>query len=509
MFFNNVARTPSKTAIICDNVSLTYEELGKLVSTWSRSLNQNGVRAEDHVGVILPNCVEFVVLILVAAELGITLVPVDRSQPIEAIRIAFASSSVKHVVTTGRTIAKLKEEKHSAFGFVSGLWLSIDGASPYASEIQHLEFNTALGYQRPDAYASDIPFILTLTSGSTGNPKPIILTQQSKKQRALSAIHMYGVTATDVTLAATPLHHSLAQRLVIIPLVSGGTSVIMPRFSTSVWVETVRKHKVTFTIAVSSQLASIAAYLQHHDVEGINCMRSIVSSSALLETETKRLLTSILNCDFHECYGASEIAIATSLDLKSAPNKLGSVGKAPEGVSIKILDPLQNEVQTGEVGEIACKTPMLFGGYYKLPDITAESMHNGYFRTGDLGKMDEDGFLYFAGRKKEIIITGGINVYPSDVEGVLMQHEMISECAAFALSDPQLGEIVAAVIVPKTPDNFQLKLVNYHCVRHLADFQIPRKFFVVDDVPKNAMGKVSRIALGRLFGKADEPYTTN
>jgi len=138
---------------------------------------------------------------------------------------------------------------------------------------------------------------------------------------------------------------------------------------------------------------------------------------------------------------------------------------------------------------------MIFGGYFNRPDLTREAMWKDYFRTGDVGKLDEDGFLYFLGRKKDIIITGGINVYPADIESVISEHPSVLENAAFSFPDDRLGEVVAVAIVPKNPNDFDQRKIRFHCAEYLADFQQPRKYFIVEALPKNSMGKIMKFQL--------------
>ncbi len=492
IFFDNVLSNQDKIAIWSESGSLTYKQLGTLVSRWSCAMDRCGVGHGEHVGVLLSNSIEFVALMLVAADLGLMLVPLDVSLPVPGVHRAFLATEVKHVVSTSRIIRVLHKSEKFDFSFVDGLWLSLDEETPGTNVLKNLIKTIPLDIKPLYHGESDDPYILTMTSGSTGDPKPIMLTQQTKIERVGAAVSMYGVTATDRTMAASPLYHSLAERLVLIPLLTGGTSILLARFSPSVWVRCVYEQSVSFTIAVSSQLGQIAKELEAHDEISTNGLRCVVSSSALLNFQVKVALLSKLQCDFHECYGASEIAIASNLHIVAATKKLNTVGRAVPGVEIKILIENDKVAAPGEVGEIACKTPMIFGGYYKRPEQTRDAMWGDYFRTGDLGKLDEDGFLYFMGRKKEVIITGGINVYPPDIESVLSDHPMVKENAAFPFPDDCLGEVVAVAIVPMDPAGFQMRKIRHYCAEQLADYQQPRKLFVVDELPKNEMGKIMK-----------------
>jgi long-chain acyl-CoA synthetase len=385
------------------------------------------------------------------------------------------------------------------FSMPDGLWLSVDEQIKGATLLDDLLHDISPDAQPLNAAHEEDALILTMTSGSTGDPKPIVLTQRTKFNRAAAAIKLYGITEKDRILAATPLYHSLAERLVLVPLLTGGTSVLMPKFSASAWLECLNREAVTFTIAVSSQLKQIAKVLGGTHAYDISSLRCIVSSSALLDHKTKIELLTKFNCEFHECYGASEIAIATNLDGISAKTKLQSVGSPAPDVDVKIIGKNDEVVSAGEAGEIVCRTPMLFGGYFKRPELTQAAMWGEYFRTGDTGRLDEDGFLYFLGRAKDIIICGGINVYPADIEAVVNAHGSVLESAAFAFPDERLEEVVAVAVVPVDRASFDLRQLRFHCCEHLADFQQPRKYFVVDDLPRNAMGKVMKMQLVKTF----------
>lgn len=474
---------------------MTYGQLASLVSRWANAMVSRDVRRGDHIGVLLPNSIEFVALMLVAADLGVVLVPLSTSLPVSAVHHAFQVSDVKHVVAKSDTLNMLLSSGSPDFSFADGLWLSLDGEITGIESLNNLLRNVQSDSAPMLRGQDEDPFILTMTSGSTGDPKPIVLTQRTKFNRASAAVEMYGITVSDRILAATPLYHTLAERLVLIPLLIGGTSVLMARYSPSEWLRCVSEQTVSFTIAVSSQLRQIAKQLTSANEAKISSLRYVVSSSAQLESQVKADLLSKLHCQFHECYGTSEIAIASNLDVVAEQTKLNSVGRPAPGVEIRILREDGEIATPGETGEIVCKTPMIFGGYFRRPDLTSESMWGDYFRTGDLGKLDENGYLYYLGRTKDIIITGGINVYPKDIESVLSEHPLILENAVFPLPDDNLGEIVAVAIVPRNPEDFDLRKIRLHCAEHLADFQQPRKYFLMEELPKNEMGKIMKLSL--------------
>ena len=509
LFFAQASARPQHTALLFEDMTMSYQTLATQVRSLAAAFYALGVRRGDHLGVVLPNSPMFVVSMLVAAELGVALVPINPTLHPEAMVKAFLATDVKHVLADGLHFEDWAEQGMD-WDWLSGMLFCVDDVAAAAMQQgdKTLQLFDTLLQTAPLALSADCrgqaddAYILTMTSGSTGDPKPIVLTQRTKINRARAAQALYGIDATDITLAATPLYHSLAERLVLIPLLTGGSSVLMARYSPSEWLAHVQRFQVSFTIAVSSQLKQIVTLLQQPDAPVLPSLRCLVSSSALLESEIKAQLVGHLQCDFHECYGASEIAIASNLH-GSASHKLNSVGTAAPTVDIVILDERAQLLPAGQAGEIACKTSMLFGGYYKRPELTAEAMWGEYFRTGDIGKLDQDGYLYYLGRKKDLIICGGINVYPMDIESVLSEVPGVVESAAFALPDAALGEVVAVALVVQASAQFDLKRAKYLCAKRLADYQQPRKWYLVTEIPKNSLGKVMKYQLVAQFSQAE------
>lgn len=489
LFYKNAAETPQKQAIWCDGKTATYSEMADLVSRYSNFLISKGVEYGDHVAIPMNNSIESVALFFTAADLGVCLVPLNPTLPLDSIKTAMKSGDMKHLIA--RKSFLIDCEKKGGVD-VPGVKVCLDGDFDGAYSFSEV---STMPNTRPacENIKGDESLILTMTSGSTGTPKPIDISQQNKVDRSLAHIRVYGLTKEDRILAATPLYHSLAERLVILPLILGATSILLPRFTPAIWLKCAEEQKPTFTIAVSAQLAQILELLKQSDTESITSFRSIVSSSALLEEKVKLELIDRLKCEFHEMYGTSETSTATDICFQTARNKQKSVGLPFDEAEIKILrDDEDTECAVGEVGEIAVKSKLTCKGYYKLKNMMDLATTDGYFRTGDLGYVDEDGYLYFAGRKKELIITGAINVYPNDVDAVVSQLTAVEECAAFSYPDERLGEVVALAIVVKEDCELNERTVKVFCARNLADFQQPHKIFFVDMLPKNAMGKLQR-----------------
>lgn len=495
LFYENAEKTPNKIAIWCDGITVTYKEMATLVSKYSNLLLNEGVVYGDHIAIPMNNSIESVALFFSAADLGVCVVPLNPSLPLEAIKAAMNSGDVKHIIARKNFFNDCKRNGGLR---VNGTSICLDsdypGTIPFASI-------AGISSDRPEIQydiTGDESLILTMTSGSTGSPKPIDISQKNKYERSLAHIRVYGITENDKILTATPLYHSLAERLVILPLIIGATSILLPRFTPAIWLKCAQEQQPTFTIAVSAQLAQILELLRQPAAPEISSFRCIVSSSALLEESTKYELIDRLKCEFHEMYGASEVSTVTDICFQHSPDKQKSVGKPFDEARVRILRDDHNtdydtDCSTYEIGEIACKTKLQCKGYYKQVAMMEAAMFEGYFRTGDLGYLDEDGYLYFAGRKKELIITGAVNVYPHDIDVVVGRMPEIEECAAFAYPDARLGEVVALAVVPKDNVEVNLRSIKTYCARNLADFQQPHKIFILNQLPKNTMGKLQRI----------------
>lgn len=491
-FYRNAQEMPDKMAIWCDGETKTYKEMAQLVSRYSHLLIKYGVKYGDHIAIPMNNSIESVALFFVAAELGACLVPLNPTLPFEALEVAMKAGKIKHLIA--RSVF-LKECKRNGGINLPGVTVCLDSTSEGAVPFSEIE---QMPIERPDTLHDidgDESLILTMTSGSTGNPKPIDLSQNNKWDRAMAHVNVYSITKEDRILAATPLYHSLAERLVMLPLMIGATSILLPRFTPKHWLDCVHEQQVTFTIAVSAQLAQILEVMNADESITVDSFRAIVSSSALLEHHVKMQLIDKLKCEFHEMYGTSETSTATNICFQRASHKQKSVGLPFGEAKIRILDGDCQDCAVGTVGEIAVSSPLTCKGYYHQNDVMEATSHEGYFRTGDLGYQDEDGYLYFAGRKKELIITGAVNVYPNDIDAVVSKMEGVEECAAFSYPDDHLGEIVALAVVKKPEAEITELKIQIYCARHLADFQQPHKIYFVDALPKNSMGKLQRMKI--------------
>lgn len=504
IFEQNVNANPTKVACILPHEQVTYQQLHQQVESFAHFLHhQIGVCQGDVIALFSGNNKEFAISLLAAAKLGAAVAPLPLSLKGANLESSLAHLSCKASIawfTVANALIEkslMQRDKVIAFGGAANAVFSFEEACATKERLT----------LPPAPVTSD--YILTLTSGSTGNPKPIVFTQETKLNRAFTATRdIYGLSESDVTLVSTPLYHSLAQRSLLLPLLLGGTAVILPKFTIQGWLNAVTAHKVTFLFAVSSQLESL---LKEIAPEG-NCelahgydfssLRCIVSSSAVLDAETKAKLVGVFPCTLHECYGASEMGVITDFNFNEYPQHIGSVGKALPFLNVKITDENRQSVAAGTIGEIACRSKTKFKEYMGLPEVTANAYDElGFFYTGDLGYVDEDGFLYYTGRSKDVIISGGINIYPQDIEKAVLSLTEIDDCMAMSVCDEQFGEVIKVLYTTSDDSKDFTLAIRKACLTQLTDYQQPRYIERIDAFPKSSLGKILRQQVKQTYGQ--------
>jgi len=497
-------RYPEKTAIICSQQELSFSELMDKVDLVATNLVGQGVCPGDHIALFASNSIDFAVALLAAARIGLVVAPLPVGLKGIALANSLSSTKSQFVIAWYATASRIVEAGLLDRSCIITLGRSLEGCVSFDHLQSSLQggssaFDRLDNIPQPDA---DADFILTLTSGSTGQPKPIVFSQRTKITRAFNAtVDYYGLSSDDVFLVSTPLYHSLAQRSLLAPLMIGATVAIMPKFSVSGWLEYVARCRVSFMFSVSSQLKALLPRLQSGDLSSIRC---IVSSSATLTQEDKHLLIKALNCSLHECYGASELGVVTDFTVNDKDAPTASVGKPLPIVQVKICSESREELPFGSIGEIACRSETEFKGYFDQPEQTQLAMDSdGYFYTGDLGYMDASGYLYFCGRKKEVIKSGGISIYPADIEAVIARVDGIDQCAAIGVPDAQFGEVIWLAYTVKQSDDVALKALMQAAMNELLDYQLPRRYIKFDQFPKTELGKVLKPQIKqRLLGSS-------
>ena len=470
---------------------LSYLQLLSLVDELSASLSVRFIRNDTIfrdvcVGLCLCDGVLSLLFVLALNKMGMRVAPLNPALTFKQINKLAVASSVSVLITDNKLLCDA-----NLFDFKTVLAKKIIEVNQSGNGYQVTSFDS--GPVPNASYEVGTPFLITLSSGSTGDPKPIIFTEDNKIERAKQAALLYNLGESDTILCASPFYHSLGQRLSLFPIIFGSTLVVLEKFSKSNWLSAVSLHKITATIAVSSHLHALQDELIGGQLP--ECFRCLVSSSANIDISVKKALFSQKFFDFYEMYGASEVATATILDQESSVKNMKSVGVACEKVEIKITNSCGGRCADREIGEILVKSPLSSPGYLNSPQLTEESYEAEFFKTGDLGFIDENGYLFLVGRLNDVITSGGINVYPSDISNLLRQHKSVEDVEVFGISHHYLGQVVGVVVATKAQVSELEAELRLMARTELATFQQPIKYMFVNEMPLLGSGKVDRQAL--------------
>ena len=508
----------NKTAIFSDKKQISYQSLLSMAELWSKTLTSLDSSACPTVGLLTEDAVNTATLSLAVAKITATCVPTNPQLTPTQLVDGWLSTKV-NIVVFEPDFAQKVQQCRSLLNESTINFISVESFPSLLS--QDTGMNVDKQVNTAQSNKTHQHFIITLSSGSTGSPKPIAISQQCKLLRAQQSWQLYNITPDDVILCASPFFHSLGQRLFFVPLLLGATLVQLKQFTPQAWIAAVEEHKVSKVISVSSHLYALKDVLLSN-AKQLSSLKTIVTSSAPIDNHFKKQLFESIGCDFHEMYGATEVATATNLYPKFSQEKHSSVGTACPNVSIKILAEDKTELLADQIGEIAVKSPLAFTEYYQKDELTKAAFFEDYFLTGDLGKIGRDGFLSYVGRKKDIIISGGINVYPKDIETALTQHTSLKEIAVIGVDDEFLGEVILAICVVENGVANNTDINENECSDHLklverelrriankklAPFQRPLKYFFRQSLPLTASGKISKLALRDHYSELSEDWS--
>lgn len=466
---------PASVALECEGKRCTWAELEERCARLSNALLENGIGLGDRVAIVSAPMIEAVEAYLSITRAGACAVPLPTLASAETIRMMLQDSETKLVFASKSARALVEEALgideadvipdcvRIGLDFSDRSWSSLDGFLANAS---------------PSCAATEIPpdtaFNIIYSSGTTGTPKGIVQSHRVRAYQAAGMASSYSDSDRRVALISTPVHSNLTLWGILTALWSGGTVVITPKFSEAGYLSTVNRVCPSHAFVVPNQLSRLLADPSFDRmIEGTRTLK--ICSGSPLATETKRAVVDRWPGGLLEVYGLTEGAPTTFLMAEDHMDKLTSVGRAAPGASVKIIDDDGRELPSCQVGEIVGYSRTMMDGYYERPKDSQEIVwydSNGdrYFRSGDLGYLDEDGFLYVTDRKKDMIISGGANVYPSDIEAVLSRHPDVIEVAVVGVPDPDWGETPVAVVVSKVDSQEEnaelLRWANSRLGRH-------------------------------------------
>ncbi|MGG3160939.1 fatty acid--CoA ligase family protein [Geobacillus stearothermophilus] len=491
---------PDKEAYVFMGERCTYQQLDAAVSRFADGLAQLGVRRGDHIALLLGNSPQFVIGLYGALRLGATVIPINPIYTPEEIGYILLNGDVKAVIGLDLLAPLFVEAKkrlpllehaivcETPEGKEKGVSLS-EGMKSFAEVLA----DGSPDFTGPELGDDDVAVIL-YTSGTTGKPKGAMLTHKNIYSNAQDTADYLGINENDRVIAALPMFHVFCLTVALnAPLMNGGTVLIMPKFSPAAMFALAREEKATIFAGVPTMYNFLYQY-EGGTVADLQTLRLCISGGASMPVALLENFEKKFNVIISEGYGLSEASPVTCFNPLDRPRKPGSIGTNIKNVENKVVNEYGEEVPVGEVGELVVRGPNVMKGYYKMPEETAAALRDGWLHTGDLARMDEEGYFYIVDRKKEMIIVGGYNVYPREVEEVLYSHPGVVEAAVIGVPDPDYGEAVRAYVVAKNPELTEAELIAY-CRERLAKYKVPSAIDFLDELPKNATGKILRRAL--------------
>ncbi|MFE0513735.1 long-chain fatty acid--CoA ligase [Streptomyces sp. NPDC058964] len=472
-------RQPERPALRLGTQVATYADLDERSARAAALLRAEGVRPGDRVALMLPNVPEFVVLYYGALRAGAIVVPMN---PLLKTR-----ETEYHLNDSG---AVLLFEWHQAPG---------EGAQGAAAAgVRHIAvepaaFTALLAGHEPLAEvtqaAGDDVAVLLYTSGTTGRPKGAALTHASLRHNTeVNTVHVQRMTADDVVVGCLPLFHIFGQICTMSVAVRAGASLtLIPRFDPQAVLDAIARDRATVFEGVPTMYAAL---LQHPAEADVSTLRTCVSGGASLPVEVLHGFERRFGCMVLEGFGMSETSPVVSFNHPDRPRKPGSVGTPIRDVEVRLLDEKGQDVAPGEVGELAVRGPNVMKGYWNLPEETATAIPDGWLRTGDLARRDEDGYLYIVDRKKDMIIRGGYNVYPREIEEVLHEHPAVALAAVLGVPHDRLGEDVAAAVVLRPGAEATPAELREFVKDRVAAYKYPREVWLMDALPTGPSGKI-------------------
>lgn len=498
---------PGRAALVGPDRRWTYRELDERVNRLAHGLaNRMGVGRGDRLAILSLNCPEYVEVLLATARLGAVLVPLNFRLTIPELSYQLDDSGARWLVVGPEQQALAGELRGSLAACIDlagegeGLPAS-EGFIPYrellAGEPGVEENPEGPVDQGPVGF--NTPFIICYTSGTTGKPKGAVLTHGNLFWNALNDIMAIDLTSRDVTLTLLPLFHVGGIGLFTLPtLLAGGTVVLPRRFDPREALELIARERVTVVFGVPTihqRFLEAPGWAQ----ADLSSVRMFYSGGAPCPVEVIEAFHR-RGVPFGQGYGLTETSPTVyMLDRDDFQRKAGSVGKPALFCEARVVDENGAEVPPGQVGEIVVRGPNVFREYWNLPDATAQSIKDGWFHTGDLGRQDEEGYVYIVGRIKDMIISGGENIYPLEVEQVLQSHPAVAEVAVFGVPDPRWGEVPRAAVVLRPGQKVSMEELLAYCEGKLARYKIPKEVVFLTELPRSASGKVLKHELARHF----------
>jgi long-chain acyl-CoA synthetase len=471
---------PDHVAVRLDDAELSYAQLDGATAHVAGLLREHGFSAGDRVGIMLPNVPYFPVCYYGVLRAGGIVVPMNVLLKRREVKFYLEDSGA-------RLIFAWEAFAEDAQG-------GADDAGAECLMVKPGEFEHQVGRAEPitevhEADDDDTAVIL-YTSGTTGTPKGAELTHGNLRHNAEVSRNLFGFDDQAVTLGALPLFHSFGQTCGMNATISGGgTLTLIPRFDPAKALEIIERDQVNIFQGVPTMYGALL-HLADRDRYDISSLKLCVSGGSAMPVELMRGFEDAYGAKVLEGYGLSESSPVASFNHPDRERKPGSIGTPVEGVEMKVVDEDGQEVAQGDVGEIVIRGHNVMKGYWNRPDATEDTVKDGWLHTGDMGYVDEDGYFFIVDRKKDMIIRGGYNVYPREIEEVLYEHPAVREAAVVGVPHDEYGEEVGAAVALKDGEDVGVDELRQFVKEQVAAYKYPRRIWLVDDLPKGPTGKI-------------------
>jgi long-chain acyl-CoA synthetase len=477
---DSAGRDGDHVAVKLDDAELTYSQLDGATAHIVGMLREHGLEPGDRVGIMLPNVPYFPVCYFGVLRAGGVVVPMNVLLKKREVAFYLGDSGAKLLFAWE--------------GFAEDAQAGAEEAGSECLLVTPGEFEHEVG--RAEAIteladtADDDTAVILYTSGTTGTPKGAELTHSNLTRNAKAARALFDLDSDAITLGALPLFHSFGQTCAMNATIgAGGTLTLMPRFEPGKALEIIQRDKVSLFQGVPTMYGAML-HCPEREKFDVSSVKRCASGGSAMPVELMRGFEDAFGCAIIEGYGLSETSPVASFNHIDRPRKPGSIGTPIEGVEMKLVDDDGGEVAQGEVGEIVIRGHNVMKGYWGRDDATTETIRDGWFYSGDIGKVDEDGYFFIVDRKKDLIIRGGYNVYPREIEEVLYEHPAVREAAVVGLPHDEYGEEVGAAVALKDGAEATPEELREFVKEHVAAYKYPRQVWLVDELPKGPTGKI-------------------
>jgi long-chain acyl-CoA synthetase len=471
---------PDHIAVRLDDAEMSYKLLNGATAHMVGLLRERGVKPGDRVGIMLPNVPYFPVCYYGILRAGAIVVPMNVLLKKREVGYYLKDPEAKLLIAWG--------------DFAEAAETGAEEAGAECLLVKPGEFENVVGAAEPVTEVADTSdgdtAVILYTSGTTGQPKGAELSNANLARNAEASSDLFGLGSEAVVLGALPLFHTFGQTCGMnATLGKGGTLTLIPRFDPAKALEIIQRDEVNVFQGVPTMYGAML-HLDNRDDYDVSSLKVCASGGSAMPVELMRGFEEAFGCKVLEGYGLSESSPVASFNHPDRERKPGSIGTPIEGVEMKVVDDDSHEVAQGEVGEILIKGHNVMNGYWNREEATAETIVDGWLHTGDIGKVDEDGYFFIVDRKKEMIIRGGYNVYPREIEEVLYEHPDVREAAVLGIPSDEYGEEVAAAVALKDGASTSPEDLRNYVKEQVAGYKYPRKVWLVDELPKGPTGKI-------------------